>query len=423
MKNYNNFKSSILAEAKGVLSLILTLFILAGQAIAQNMEDFSSRAEKECVEGNCKNGTGILKIWPNPNKKEDFVLYKGTFQKKLLTGIGTFCTQTKYDSETTITGNFVDGRIVLGDTLSIAHKDYTGKAVFSEPMRLNSSYPSKTWAKIIYKGASGPTKAVSMTGVINFLLTGFKAEWATTILGNGIRINGSGGIVGGVHFPCGASGFNYTSSFDVVLIDTLPGGIIRKGPYNINTICNRNGIFTHRHPDGSEVKVKYENDVIVGEEVITADSVKERERLAIKASNDYWDKKRQEAYKQTDEYKAKKKALDYMSPDSLKARLARGLAKDKRDVEYYRSLRDGPTIDENACLVCKGEPVQHKKRCPNACINGRVSQKTNSVKIIDGGIGRKGVGFYEGSKSSDCKRCQGTGVWVCNSCNGTGLRN
>lgn len=69
--------------------LLLCILILGNNLKAQLMDHYKAGATVECIEGNCKNGEGKLKITMLPKyAKDEYHVYIGTFSKKKLQGKG-----------------------------------------------------------------------------------------------------------------------------------------------------------------------------------------------------------------------------------------------------------------------------------------------------------------------------------------------
>ncbi|HPI10739.1 MAG TPA: hypothetical protein PLK63_06860 [Catalimonadaceae bacterium] len=411
-----------------------TVFLLLAYAMltpginAQDLKDFSKNARTMCLEGNCKSGKGRLKVIFNDYDTTKYVIYAGDFQKRKLTGKGSLYIQNDY-KWTRFTANFVDGQIAVGDTVLFEDRYQIGKVLINSRPEYAYGDPLPIWADLTFKGDRKPLDIQRQKGKMQFtfrdcLLNG---ENVVVTLANGISIDGKGGIAGIVKFPCGPSGFVYQPDETVSLSDTLPGKIIRTGPYNFNTLCLRNGLFVHKQPDGSEVKVRYENDRVVNEEIVSTDVVKERERQKIQALNDKHEqeleRKKVERIRNSAEYKEQMAAFEGLKSENVKARLDAAIQKGKKDLAALEEKINGAPMDPNACLICNGKPRQPTKRCPaKGCNNGKTKEATQSAQVVDGGIGRKGVNWTTTTKEYNCSRCQGSGVWVCNQCNGTGLK-
>lgn len=402
-------------------SLVFLFAFLSFYAGAQNKEDFHDYMEMECIEGNCKNGTGTLKVYPkgkdNPN---NHIIYQGTFVKKKLEGRGTF--KGTFWGGSTITGNFKEGRWLLNDTLEIEDNEWKGIGVFLGQPNFKSSDKIPVWADLWFKGNTQGMKPIRQKGTMKYSSTtyGFMADWMEITYANGIRVLGAG-LQGRLTLPCGASGFNDGGS-KPVLSDTLPGKIVRQGVYSLDKMCVKDGWFVHYMPDGTEYSVRYENDSAVFQFHVSADSIKRRTARLRKESNEKEEQRKLAIWRASPEYRELMAKYESTTYEAVNAALEKARLEGKKQLAKYEE--EPASTDPNACGYCKGRGSDIRKRCTaRGCINGTVKDNAGTkVTILDGGIGRKGVGFTPQYREFECNRCKGEGTWVCNICEGTGKR-
>lgn len=410
-------------ERKAPLGFLLVclFFLLNFQSRAQNKEDFQDYAEMECVEGNCKNGTGTLKVYPKgKDNANNYIEYTGSFVKKKLEGKGTF--KGKYWGRTTITGNFKEGRWLLNDTLEIDDGEWKGICVFFKHPNFNSSDDIPLWADLWYYGKAKENRPLRQVGTMKFTATtyGIMAREMEITYANGVRVLGAG-FQGVLTLPCGPSGFNDGSS-KPVLKDTLPGNVIREGVYRLDRLCIRDGWFVHYMPDGTEYSVRYENDSAVFQYHVSADSIKRRTSRLSKEANQREEQRKLAIWRSSDKYRELMAKYESTTYEAVNAALKKSREEGKKELEKYYG--EAASTDPNACGHCKGRGTDARKRCAaSGCINGKVKNNAGiKVTILDGGIGRKGVGYTPQYREFECSRCRGEGTWVCYICNGTGKR-
>lgn len=395
------------------------MFFLVLSAQAQVKEDFPSYAEMECIEGNCKNGEGTLKVYPKGKDDKRYLTYKGTFEKKKLVK-GTL--YGNYWGWYSITGNFIDGRIALNDTMVIETSEWKGIGVFFEQPNFQSSDEKKLWADIWYNGNPEGLKPLRAVGSMRFSASAyvFSADWQTIMYANGVQVVG-GGLQGRMTLPCGPSGFNDGGSHPV-LRDTLPGNIVREGMYDLGKLCIRNGWFAHYMPDGTEYSVRYENDSAVFQYHISKDSIQRRRAMRQKAIDEAEERKELARWRASPGYRALMAKYESSTSEAVNAALKKAREEGKKQLAKY--YEEEGSSDPDACAHCKGKGKNYSRRCgARGCINGKVKDNAGQkVTIIDGGIGKKGVGFTPQYREFECNQCKGEGYWVCYVCQGSGKK-
>lgn len=401
-----------------VVALFSFLYLFLSSAVqAQHPEDFGKLLEVECIEGNCKNGTGTLKVYPKGKDYNGYMVFKGTFVKKKLEGKGSM--QGVYLGGSTVTGNFKDGRIVLNDTLEIEDSEWKGIGVFYKKPDFTSSDKIPLWADLWYKNPR-PDRPIRQVGTMNYTATifNFMADWMEIMYPNGISVLGAG-MQGRLTLPCGATGFN-DGGTTPVLTDTTPDGIRREGRYDLKKpLCLKDGWFTHYMKDGTEYSVRYENDSAVFSYHITADSIKRREIQKRKNADEKEEKRKLAIWRASPEYRALMAKYESTTYEAVNASLKKAREEGKKKLAQYE---DEGSLDPDACAYCRGKGTDIRKRCgARGCINGKVKDNAGTrVDILDGGIGRKAVKFTPTYREFECSRCNGEGTWVCYVCNGTG---
>lgn len=221
------------------------------------------------------------------------------------------------------------------------------------------------------------------------------------------------------YLPCGIQdrcGMHRINDIKISISETLPNGDVRKGNFDVNTGCVRNGEFRLYHSDSSQTRIIYKNDSIISEKRFTKDMIAEEEKIAVQKqlqSDAEWLKSIR--YNKASHEKTLAD-VEYMKPENVLARFYAAMKKGKEETKRLEDKINGVEEKISVCYSCNGGSSTHSKKCPD-CSAGSTSEKTQSAQYISGGIGSVGaVQFTTTTKKYTCKRCYGTGYYFCNEC-------
>ena len=460
-----------------ILLLIFSAFIAKSQDL-RNGAHYPVVVKAKCIEGNCENGKGALKvIYKKNNEKntvEKYHIYKGTFTNEKLNGWGEIAYFNSNNENTlNVKCKFYNGFIAAKDSIEFSCTNLTGKGIAggmssdqgfyvrngeiiaSKPTQIGFFIPENL-LKYIGSYVVNPDGTISYerqaekTVTYENGLTVYTPVESSEIPGKMIFPNTSN------NFPCngythvftggGYSSLTYLNEAlrkkEVYLTETLPGNVKRVGKYSIysENLCSKNGEFETTYPDGSYKIEMYKNDVVTSTKTISKKSLDSLNAVAAA--------KRLQAEEDLEDYNASPEGQKKLAEEEKRRKEARAYydkktqdekdywanknkeRQDKKDAErkaaYDASneVFDPKTsftkMEKEWCYTCNGGSTSKSKKC-KFCVNGvaKASNENNTAKYISGGQGSIGAVEFKKTTTTreyNCIKCKGTGYYHCDDC-------
>lgn len=443
------------------------LFVICNLVKAQQI-DYKEWKTK-CIEGNCKDGVGKLKVIAAKDKKSTaYEIYIGTFVDKQLSGLAEIESYIGEEKRRSLKASFKDGLFLKDSvwfTTSYGMSSSKGQGFFDFYSTADHSdgyiYLKDVIIDIKYNErpeikSERRIGDLSITSYGEYLI---KKNKAITTYKNGLIIKNPdenvktkpGAIFetncsitfpnNGSEFPCNGyvhalGGYDIDVAIKnqkIKLSENLPGNAVRTGNYLLfsRNPCSKEGEFETNFADGTKTTETYKNNL-----VIASSSISKEKKDSIAATIALRKKLEKEAYDASPEGQleiARTEAIRNKPTEAQKwlmeqqQKSAQKDAENKRAYEASQEVFDAGVVlkrmEKADCYKCNGGLTSKSPKC-KYCKMGIVESKTKQTKTeyISGGIGSTG-GLLETEKTtkweSKCVKCRGTGYYHCDDCTGS----
>jgi hypothetical protein len=441
------------------------LFVICNLVKAQQI-DYKEWKTK-CIEGDCKNGVGKLKVISEKDKTSTaYEIYIGTFVDKQLNGLAEIESYIGEEKRRSLKASFKDGLFLKDSvwfTTAYGMSSSKGKGVLDTYSNNESSkgtiYLKDGVIDIKYKERP-EIKSERRIGDLSITSYGeysTKANKTITTYKNGLIIKNPDENVktkpgavfetncsitfpnNGSEFPC--NGYvhalgehdisaDINNQKKIKLSENLPGNAVRTGNFLLfsRNPCSKEGEFETNFADGTKTTETYKNNL-----VIASSSISKEKKDSIAATIALRKKLEKEAYDATPEGQLEIARIEAIRNQPTEAqkwlieqqkKSAQKDAENKRAYEASQEVFDAGVVlkrmEKADCYKCNGGLISKSPKC-KYCKMGIVESTTkeNKTEYISGGIGSTG-GLLETEKTtkweSKCVKCKGTGYYHCDDC-------